>query len=86
MSIRAVAGWRQMQNWFNSQAALTQQDAAVHDGANSAFTAAQQSYFQNLATLTEQQALKRVQAQAQAKSAALKTLINSVGGSVNKTA
>jgi hypothetical protein len=86
MPIRAVAGWRQMQNWFNSQAAMTQQDASVHDAVNAAFTAAQQNYFQNLASLTEQQALKRIQAQAQAKSAALKTLINSVGGTVNKTA
>ena len=86
MSIRAIAGWRQMQNWFNSQAAITQQDASVHDGANSAFTAAQQNYFQNLASLTEQQALKRVQAQAKAKAAALQTLLNGVGGTVNKTA
>ena len=86
MSIRAIAGWRQMQNWFNSQAAITQQDAAVNDAANNAFTTAQSNYFQNLATLTEQVALKRVQDQAQAKSAALQTLINSVGGTVNKVA
>ena len=86
MSIRGIAGWRQMQNWFNSQAAITQQDASVHDAANSAFTATQQNYYQNLANLTAQQVLKRVQAQAQAKGAALKTLINSVGGTVDKTA
>jgi hypothetical protein len=95
MSIRAVAGWRQMQNWFNSQAAITQQDASVNDAANNAFATAQSNYFQNLATLTAQAALKRVQAQAQAKMNALKTLGNSVnsagasgstGGSVNKVA
>ncbi|HEV2955553.1 MAG TPA: hypothetical protein VGX95_05505 [Xanthobacteraceae bacterium] len=86
MSIRGIAAWRQMQNWFSSQAAITQQDASVNDAANNAFTTAQSNYFQNLASLTEQQALKRVQAQAQAKAAALKSLINSVGGTVNKVA
>jgi hypothetical protein len=86
MSIRAVAGWRQMQNWFNSQAAITQQDASVNDAANNAFATAQSNYFQNLASLTEQAALKRIQNQAQAKSAALKSLINSIGGTVNKVA
>jgi hypothetical protein len=39
-----------------------------------------------MANLTAQQVLKRVQAQAQAKGDALKALINSVGGSVDKTA
>jgi hypothetical protein len=86
MSIRGIAAWRQMQNWFASQAAVTQQDASVSYAANSAFTTAQSNYFQNLANLTEQQALKRVQAEAQAKSAALQKLINGVGGSVNKVA
>jgi hypothetical protein len=86
MSIRAVAGWRQMQNWFNSQAAITQQDSSVHDAANAAFATAQSNYYQNLANLAGQAALKRVQAQAKAKSAALQTLINSVGSNVNKTA
>ncbi len=86
MSIRAVAGWRQMQNWFNSQAAITQQDASVNDAANNAFTTAQSNYFQNLASLTEQAALKRIQDQAKAKASALQTLIKSVGGTVNKVA
>jgi hypothetical protein len=86
MSIRPVAGWRQMQNWFNSQAALTQQDSSVHDAANAAFATAQSNYFQNLASLTEKAALTRIQNQAKAKSAALKTLINSIGGTVNKVA
>jgi hypothetical protein len=86
MSIRGIAGWRHMQNWFNSQAAITQQDSSLHDAANAAFATAQSNYFQNLANLAAQQALKRVQAQAQSKSDALKTLINSVGGTVNKTA
>ena len=86
MSIRAVAGWRQLQNWFNSQAAITQQDSSLHDAANAAFATAQSNYYQNLANLAGQAALKRVQAQAKAKSAALQTLINSVGSNVNKTA
>jgi ATP-dependent protease ClpP protease subunit len=86
MSIRPIAAWRQMENWFSSQGAITQQDAALNDAANSAFANAQSSYFQSLASLTEQVALKRVQAEAQAKSAALRTLINSIGGSVNKVA
>lgn len=86
MSIRAITGWRQMQNWFASQAAITQQDASVNDAANSAFTTAQSNYFQNLASLTEQAALKRVQAEVKAKQAALKKLISSVGSNVNKVA
>ena len=87
MSIRAVGGgWRQMQNWFASQGAITQQEGALNDAANSAFAAAQSNYFQNLANLTAQQALKRVQAEAQAKSAALQKLISSIGGTVNKVA
>jgi hypothetical protein len=45
-----------------------------------------QQAFKNMANLTAQQVLKRVQAQAQAKGDALKALINSVGGSVDKTA
>jgi hypothetical protein len=86
MSVRPIAAWRQMQNWFSSQGAITQQDASTNDAANSAFTSAQSSYYQNLASLTEQAALKRVQAEAQAKAAALQTLLNGVGGSVNKVA
>ena len=92
MSMR-IAGWRpiggasfNLNNWLNSQAAITQQDASANDTANSAFTTAQSNYFQNLASLTEQQALQRVQSQAKAKAAALQTLIKSVGGTVNKVA
>ena len=87
MSIRAIGGgWRQMQNWFASQGAITQQDASINDAANNAFTTAQSNYFQNLASLTEQAALKRIQNEAQAKAAALKALISSVGSTVNKVA
>jgi hypothetical protein len=90
MSIRGIAAWRQMQNWFNSQAAVTQQDTSLNNAANSSFTTAQSSYFQNLATLTAQAVLKREQSEAQTQTAALQTLINSAnsatgtsGSSVN---
>jgi len=89
MSIRSVGAWRSafnLNNWLSYQGAAAQQDASVNDAANNAFTTAQSNYFQNLASLTEQAALKRIQNQAQAKAAALQTLINSVGGSVNKVA
>ena len=95
MSIRGIAAWRQMQNWFNSQAAVTQQDTSLNNAANSAFTTAQSNYFQNLATLTAQAVLKREQSAAKAQTAALQALVNSAnsaggtngangtGGSVN---
>jgi len=93
MSIRGIAGWRpigggsfNLNNWLNSQAAVTQQDLSANDAANSAFTTAQSNYFQNLSSLTEQAALERVQAEVKAKQAALQQLISSVGGTVNKVA
>jgi hypothetical protein len=89
MSIRSVGAWRSafnLNNWLNSQAAITQQDASVNDAANSAFATAQSNYFQNLASLTEQAALKRVQAEVKAKQAALQKLVSNIGGTVNKVA
>jgi hypothetical protein len=86
MSVRPIAAWRQMNNWFNSQAAVTQQDMSANNSANSAFATAQSNYVQNLANLTGNAALKRVQAQGQAASAQLQALINSVGSTVNTVA
>jgi hypothetical protein len=86
MSISSIGGWRQMNNWFNFQGAVTQQDLSINDAANSAFANAQSSYFQNLASLTANAVLKRLQAEAQAKSAKLKQLVSSVGTRVNKVA
>jgi len=93
MSMRAIAGWRpiggasfNLNNWLNSQAVVTQQDLSANDGANSAFATAQSNYYQNLANLAGQAALKRVQAEAAAKQAALQKLIGSVGSNVNKVA
>jgi hypothetical protein len=89
MSIREIAAWRQMQNWFNSQAAITQQDTSANDSANSSFTTAQSNYYQNSATLTAQAVLKREQSDAQTQTAALQTLVNEAnsasgtGSSVN---
>jgi hypothetical protein len=78
MSIRSVGAWRSafnLNNWLNSQGAITQQDASVNDAANSAFATAQSNYFQNL-----------VQAELKAKQAALQKLVSSVGSNVNKVA
>lgn len=89
MSIRSVGAWRSafnLNNWLNTQGAITQQDASVNDAANSAFATAQSNYFQNLASLTERQALQRVQAEVKAKQAELQKLIGSIGSNVNKVA
>ncbi|MBV8825071.1 MAG: hypothetical protein JO220_08815 [Hyphomicrobiales bacterium] len=92
MSVRSIGAWRVPSNafnlnrWLNAQGAAAQQDLSANDTANSAFTTAQSNYIQNLAGLTEQQALQRVQAEVKAKQAALQKLISSVGGSVNKVA
>jgi hypothetical protein len=75
-----------LNNWLNSQAAATQQDLSAYDGANSAFATAQSNYFQNMANLAGQAALKRVQAEAKAKQAALQKLVSSTGSNVNKVA
>jgi hypothetical protein len=89
MSIRSVGAWRSAFNldrWLGTQGAAAQQDVSLNNAATSAFTTAQSNYFQNLASLTEQVALNRVQAEVKAKQAALQKLISSVGGTVNKVA
>jgi hypothetical protein len=93
MPARSIGGWRpiggasfNLNNWLNSQGAVTQQDLSVNDAANSAFATAQANYFQNMANLAGQAALKRVQAEAKAKQAALQKLVGSVGSNVNKVA
>lgn len=92
MSMR-IAGWRpiggasfNLDNWLNSQGAVTQQDLSANDTANSALATAQSNYIQNRANLAENAALKRVQAQIKAKQAELQKLVSSVGSNVNKTA
>jgi hypothetical protein len=86
MSVRPVSAWRQMQNWFNYQGAINQQDAALHDAINAAFATAHSNYYQGLASLATKAALTRIQNEAKAKSAGLQALINSVGSTVNKVA
>jgi hypothetical protein len=86
MSIQPVGAWRQVQNWFNFQGAIIRQDAALHDAVNAAFATAQSNYYQTLAGLATKAALTRLQNEAKAKAAGLTTLINSIGGTVNKVA
>ena len=86
MSVQPVAAWRQMQNWFNFQGKIIQQDAALHDAVNAAFAGAASNYYQGLAGLATKAALTRLQNEAKAKAAGLTTLINSIGGTVNKVA
>jgi len=86
MSVQPVAAWRQMQNWFNFQGKIIQQDAALHDAVNAAFASAHSNYYQGLAGLATKAALTRLQNEAKAKAAGLTALINSVGGTVNKVA
>ena len=86
MSVRPIAAWRQMNNWFNSQGAATQQLIATHQAAAAAFGNAQASYYQGTANLAATAALNRVKSEAQAKSATLQNLIGSVGSTVNTVA
>ena len=93
MSLRAVAGWRpigagsfNLNKWLSNQGAAAQQDVSLNNAANSAFATAQANYFQNLANLTENQVLKRVQAEVKAKQAELKKLLSGVGSNVNTVA
>jgi len=86
MSIGPVWGWRGMNNWFKSQAALNQQLSVAHDTANAAFAAAQTNYFQGMASLSATAAVNRLHAEASAKTAALQALTKSVGTSVNTLA
>jgi hypothetical protein len=75
-----------LNRWLGAQGAAAQSDVSLNTAANSAFATAQSNYIQNMAGLTEQQALQRVQAEVKAKQATLQKLIGSVGGSVNKVA
>jgi hypothetical protein len=86
MSVRPVAAWRQMNNWFSSQGAATQQLLSAHQAAASAFSNAQASYFQGTANLAATAALNRVKGEAQAKNAALQQLLSGVGSTVNTVA
>ncbi|HXW26902.1 MAG TPA: hypothetical protein VEK73_19325 [Xanthobacteraceae bacterium] len=76
MSVRMIAAWRQMDNWFNSQAAITQQDMSANNSANSSFATAQADYYQNLASLSATAATKQLAAQGQSAGTALQTLAN----------
>ena len=86
MSVRPVAAWRQMNGWFNSQGAATQQLIAMHQAAAAAFGNAQANYYQGTANLAATAALNRVKSEAQAKTAALHNLIGTVGSTVNTVA
>ena len=89
MSIRSVGAWRpafNLNKWLNYQGAAAQQDVSLNSAANLAFAATQSNYTQNMANLSANAALKRVQAQSKATAAQLQTLINSIGSNVNTTA
>jgi hypothetical protein len=86
MSIGPVWGWRSMNNWFKSQAALNQQLSAANDGANAAFATAHTNYYQGMASFAATAAVNRLHAEASAKSATLQALTKSVGATVNTVA
>ena len=89
MSIRSVGAWRpafNLNKWLNYQGAAAQQDTSLNSAANTAFAATQSNYFQNMANLAANAALKRVQAQSKTSAAELQALISSIGSNVNKTA
>ena len=92
MSIRSISAWRVPSNafnlnkWLSYQGAAAQQDVSVNNAANNAFATTQSNYIQNLANLSANAALKRVQAQSKAEAAKLQALINSVGSNVNTVA
>ena len=86
MAIGAVWGWRGMNNWFKSQAALNQQLSLANDTANAAFATAHTNFFQGMASLSATAAVNRLHAEAAKKSAALQALTKSVGSTVNTVA
>jgi len=89
MSLRSVGAWRpafNLNKWMNYQGAAAQQDVGLNNAANAAFAATQSNYFQNMANLAANAALKRVQAQSKASAAQLQALIASVGSNVNTVA
>jgi hypothetical protein len=86
MSVHSVSSLQYTNQWNNGRTAAIQQFLAVHDAANAAFANANTNYWQGMASLAATAALKRVQAQAAAKTAALHNLTAAVGATVNKTA
>ena len=87
--VRSVGAWRpafNLNKWLNYQGAAAQQDTSLNNAANNAFAATQSNYFQNMANLAANAALKRVQAQSKATSAQLQSLISSIGSNVNTVA
>jgi len=89
MSIRSVGAWRpafNLNKWLNYQGAAAQQDVSLNNAANNAFAATQSNYFQNMANLAANAALKRVQAQSKTSAAQLQALIKSVGSNVDTVA
>jgi hypothetical protein len=89
MSVRSVGAWRSafsLDRWLSYQGAAAQQDLSVNNAANSAFASAQSNYIQNMANLSANAALTRVQAQGKTAGAQLQALINGVGSNVNTVA
>src|SRR5215468_9108364 len=89
MSIRSVGAWRpafSLNKWLSYQGAAAQQDVALNSAAISAFATAQSNYVQNMANLSANAALTRVQAQSKAAAAKLQSLISSIGSNVNTVA
>jgi hypothetical protein len=86
MSVHSISGLQHTNQWNTGRTAAIQQFLAVHDAANAAFATANTNYWQGMASLAATAALKRVQAQATAKTAALQNLTAAVGATVNKTA
>jgi hypothetical protein len=89
MSIRSVVAWRSAFNlnkWLGAQGAAAQSDVSLNNAANSAFATAQSNYVQNMANLSANAALKRVQAQSKTVAAQLQSLISSIGSNVNTVA
>jgi hypothetical protein len=79
-------GWRQINNWFNSQGAANQQLLAAHQAAAAAFGDANVNYYQGMASLSATAAVTRLKNEAQAKNASLQNLIGAVGSTVNTVA
>ena len=89
MSIRSVGAWRSAFNlnkWLNYQGAAAQSDTSLNSAANSAFATAQTNYIQNMANLSANAALQRVQAKSKTAAAQLQSLINGIGSNVNTVA
>jgi len=87
--VRSVGAWRpafNLNKWLNYQGAAAQQDTSLNSAAMSAFAGAQSNYFQNMANLAANAALKRVQAQSKTTAAQLQSLISSIGSNVNTVA